>query len=36
ALAREASMQGELGRGHDFAEGVAAFLAKRTPVFRDR
>lgn len=36
ALALEADTQRELGRGHDFAEGVAAFLAKRAPVFGDR
>lgn len=36
ALANEARVQGEMGRGHDFAEGVHAFLAKRAPVFKDR
>jgi 2-(1,2-epoxy-1,2-dihydrophenyl)acetyl-CoA isomerase len=36
ALALEARVQGELGRAHDFAEGVAAFFAKRPPVFADR
>ena len=36
ALALEARMQRELGRAHDYAEGVSAFLAKRTPVFTDR
>jgi 2-(1,2-epoxy-1,2-dihydrophenyl)acetyl-CoA isomerase len=36
ALALEARVQGELGHGHDFAEGVNAFLAKRPAVFSDR
>jgi 2-(1,2-epoxy-1,2-dihydrophenyl)acetyl-CoA isomerase len=36
ALALEANVQRELGRGHDFAEGVSAFLAKRAPLFTDR
>jgi 2-(1,2-epoxy-1,2-dihydrophenyl)acetyl-CoA isomerase len=36
ALALEASMQRALGHAHDFAEGVAAFLAKRSASFSDR
>ena len=36
AITLEADTQRELGRGHDFAEGVAAFFAKRPPVFKDR
>ncbi len=36
ALSQEARVQGALGRGHDFSEGVAAFLAKRPAVFKDR
>ncbi|MEO5733576.1 MAG: enoyl-CoA hydratase-related protein [Rubrivivax sp.] len=36
ALTEEARVQGELGRAHDFREGVTAFGAKRAPVFKDR
>jgi len=36
ALGHEAGTQRELGRSPDFAEGVAAFFAKRTPLFKDR
>jgi 2-(1,2-epoxy-1,2-dihydrophenyl)acetyl-CoA isomerase len=36
ALALEASLQRELGRAHDFAEGAAAFRDKRAARFSDR
>jgi 2-(1,2-epoxy-1,2-dihydrophenyl)acetyl-CoA isomerase len=36
ALSLEADAQRTLGDAHDFREGVAAFMAKRAPVFSDR
>lgn len=36
ALVNEARLQRELGFAHDYQEGVAAFGAKRAPVFTDR
>jgi 2-(1,2-epoxy-1,2-dihydrophenyl)acetyl-CoA isomerase len=36
ALSLEADAQRTLGAAHDFQEGVAAFMAKRAPVFSDR
>ncbi|MDM0013951.1 2-(1,2-epoxy-1,2-dihydrophenyl)acetyl-CoA isomerase PaaG [Variovorax sp. J22P168] len=36
ALAMEAALQSQLGSAHDYLEGVAAFGAKRAPVFTDR
>ncbi len=36
ALSREADLQRDLGASHDYLEGVAAFMAKRPPVFSDR
>lgn len=36
ALEAETALQRELGFAHDYNEGVAAFIAKRTPAFTDR
>ncbi|MDZ5456047.1 enoyl-CoA hydratase-related protein [Azohydromonas lata] len=36
ALTAEAKLQRELGFAHDYQEGVAAFGARRAPVFTDR
>ena len=36
ALSNEARVQSELGAAHDYLEGAAAFLGKRTPTFTDR
>jgi 2-(1,2-epoxy-1,2-dihydrophenyl)acetyl-CoA isomerase len=36
ALQREARLQRELGRAHDYLEGAGAFLQKRSPTFKDR
>ena len=36
ALALEAQLQSTLGAAHDYQEGVAAFGARRAPVFTDR
>jgi len=36
ALENETALQRELGRAHDYLEGVAAFAAKRAPAFSDR
>jgi len=35
-LAAEADAQGELAGGHDYVEGIGAFMAKRPPQFRGR
>ena len=36
ALNREAALQSQLGFAHDYLEGVAAFMDKRKPEFKDR
>ncbi len=36
ALRLEARLQSQLGYAHDYLEGVAAFLTKRAPTFKDR
>ena len=36
ALSHEAELQRSSGAAPDYREGVAAFMAKRAPVFRDR
>ncbi|WAC75627.1 enoyl-CoA hydratase-related protein [Roseateles sp. SL47] len=36
ALRLEARLQSQLGYAHDYLEGAAAFLDKRTPQFKDR
>ena len=36
ALKREAALQSQLGFSHDYLEGVAAFMDKRKPEYKDR
>ena len=36
ALSLEGEFQRRLGASHDYLEGVAAFMAKRPPQFKDR
>ena len=36
ALKREGGLQSQLGFSHDYLEGVAAFMDKRQPEFKDR